>query len=76
MLIFLSNLPETKKKRVFVCAFSAGIGRSGTFVAILWLMQLCARGIPPDVYLTVRDLRRHRVLMVQNVVRELTHTFI
>ncbi|XP_027022514.1 receptor-type tyrosine-protein phosphatase beta-like [Tachysurus fulvidraco] len=46
---------------------SAGIGRSGTFVAILWLMQLCARGIPPDVYLAVRDLRRHRVLMVQNV---------
>ncbi|XP_053536154.1 receptor-type tyrosine-protein phosphatase beta isoform X3 [Ictalurus punctatus] len=46
---------------------SAGIGRSGTFVAILWLMQLCARGIPPDVHLAVRDLRRHRVLMVQNV---------
>ncbi|KAM9475626.1 receptor-type tyrosine-protein phosphatase beta-like [Clarias gariepinus] len=46
---------------------SAGIGRSGTFVAILWLIQLCARGILPDVRLAVRDLRRHRVLMVQNV---------
>lgn len=50
-------------------AFSAGVGRSGTFVAILWLMQLCARGILPDVHLAVRDLRRHRVLMVQTVVR-------
>ncbi|KAG7332237.1 hypothetical protein KOW79_004071 [Hemibagrus wyckioides] len=46
---------------------SAGIGRSGSFVAILWLMQLCARGILPNVYLAVRDLRRHRVFMVQNV---------
>lgn len=55
-----------------ICAFSAGIGRSGSFVAILWLMQICARGILPDVHLAVRDLRRHRVLMVQNVVRVLT----
>ncbi|XP_076859195.1 receptor-type tyrosine-protein phosphatase V-like [Brachyhypopomus gauderio] len=46
---------------------SAGVGRSGTFVALLWLLRLCVRGVPPDVFLTVRDLRRHRVLMVQNL---------
>lgn len=61
---------------MWICALSAGIGRSGTFVAILWLIQLCARGILPDVRLAVRDLRRHRVLMVQNVVRVLTHKYI
>ncbi|XP_053173955.1 receptor-type tyrosine-protein phosphatase V-like [Scomber japonicus] len=46
---------------------SAGVGRSGTFVALLWLMQLCARGIRPDVRAAVEDLRLHRMWMVQNL---------
>ncbi|XP_068585842.1 receptor-type tyrosine-protein phosphatase V-like isoform X2 [Cebidichthys violaceus] len=46
---------------------SAGVGRSGTFVTTLWLMQLCARGIPPDVRAAVQDLRLHRMWMVQNL---------
>ncbi|XP_064154460.1 receptor-type tyrosine-protein phosphatase V-like [Anguilla rostrata] len=46
---------------------SAGVGRSGAFVALLWLMQLCARGVPPNVRAVVHDLRRHRMLMVQNL---------
>ncbi|XP_064812692.1 receptor-type tyrosine-protein phosphatase V-like isoform X2 [Oncorhynchus masou masou] len=46
---------------------SAGVGRSGTFVTLLWLMQLCVRGIMPDVRAAVEDLRRHRVMMVQNL---------
>nr|XP_040049375.1 receptor-type tyrosine-protein phosphatase V-like isoform X1 [Gasterosteus aculeatus aculeatus]XP_040049376.1 receptor-type tyrosine-protein phosphatase V-like isoform X1 [Gasterosteus aculeatus aculeatus] len=46
---------------------SAGVGRSGTFVALLWLMQLCARGIPPNVRAAVQDLRLHRMWMVQNL---------
>lgn len=48
--------------------FSAGIGRSGTFVTLLWLMQLCVRGIQPDVRAAVEDLRLHRMWMVQNLV--------
>ncbi|KAF3860628.1 hypothetical protein F7725_000883 [Dissostichus mawsoni] len=40
---------------------SAGVGRSGTFVTLLWLMQLCARGIKPDVRAAVEDLRLHRM---------------
>ncbi|XP_061114084.1 receptor-type tyrosine-protein phosphatase V-like isoform X2 [Conger conger] len=46
---------------------SAGVGRSGALVALLWLMQLCVRGVPPDVRAVVYDLRRHRVMMVQNL---------
>ncbi|XP_058499119.1 receptor-type tyrosine-protein phosphatase V-like [Solea solea] len=46
---------------------SAGVGRSGTFVTLLWLMQLCARGIPPDIRAAVEDLRLHRMWMVQNL---------
>ena len=49
-------------------SISAGVGRSGTFVSLLWLLQLCARGIKPDVRATVEDLRKHRVLMVQTLV--------
>ncbi|XP_031172462.1 receptor-type tyrosine-protein phosphatase V-like isoform X1 [Sander lucioperca] len=46
---------------------SAGVGRSGTFVTLLWLMQLCARGIRPDIRAAVEDLRLHRMWMVQNL---------
>ncbi|XP_029011289.1 receptor-type tyrosine-protein phosphatase eta-like [Betta splendens] len=46
---------------------SAGVGRSGTFVASLWLMQLCARGIRPDVRAAVEDLRLHRMWTVQTL---------
>uniref|UniRef100_A0A8C5H5V5 protein-tyrosine-phosphatase n=1 Tax=Gouania willdenowi TaxID=441366 RepID=A0A8C5H5V5_GOUWI len=46
---------------------SAGVGRTGTFVALLWLMQLCVRGIRPDVKAAVEDLRLHRMRMVQNL---------
>lgn len=50
--------------------FSAGIGRSGSFVALLWLMQLCARGIRPEVRAAVEDLRLHRMWMVQTLVSQ------
>ncbi|XP_057686340.1 receptor-type tyrosine-protein phosphatase V-like isoform X2 [Corythoichthys intestinalis] len=46
---------------------SAGVGRSGSFVTLLWLMQLCVRGIRPDIRATVTDLRLHRMWMVQNL---------
>ncbi|XP_062397317.1 receptor-type tyrosine-protein phosphatase V-like [Sardina pilchardus] len=46
---------------------SAGVGRSGTFVTLLWLLQLCTRGVQPDVKASVQDMRRHRVLMVQTL---------
>lgn len=52
---------------LFMCC-SAGVGRSGTLVTLLWLMQLCVRGIRPDIRAAVADLRLHRMWMVQNLV--------
>uniref|UniRef100_UPI003AAB7A26 receptor-type tyrosine-protein phosphatase V-like n=1 Tax=Centroberyx gerrardi TaxID=166262 RepID=UPI003AAB7A26 len=46
---------------------SAGVGRSGAFVTLLWLMQLCVRGVQPNIRAAVEDLRRHRMWMVQNL---------
>ncbi|KAK0149626.1 Receptor-type tyrosine-protein phosphatase V [Merluccius polli] len=46
---------------------SAGVGRSGVFVTLLWLMQLCERGVRPDIRAAVEDLRMHRMWMVQNL---------
>ncbi|XP_068198326.1 receptor-type tyrosine-protein phosphatase V-like isoform X2 [Antennarius striatus] len=46
---------------------SAGVGRSGTLVTLLWMMQLCVRGIRPDIRAAVEDLRLHRMWMVQNL---------
>ncbi|XP_013871708.1 receptor-type tyrosine-protein phosphatase beta [Austrofundulus limnaeus] len=46
---------------------SAGVGRSGTFVALLWMMQLCVRGITPDIKAAVKDLRLHRMWTVQTL---------
>lgn len=56
-----------KVNPLFMC-FSAGVGRSGTFVTLLWMMQLCVRGIRPDVHAAVEDLRLHRMWTVQNRV--------
>uniref|UniRef100_A0A3B3DBQ6 protein-tyrosine-phosphatase n=1 Tax=Oryzias melastigma TaxID=30732 RepID=A0A3B3DBQ6_ORYME len=52
---------------------SAGVGRSGTFVTLLWLMQLCMRGIQPNIKAAVEDLRLHRMYMVQTPVGQYSH---
>ncbi|XP_061760229.1 receptor-type tyrosine-protein phosphatase epsilon-like isoform X3 [Nerophis ophidion] len=46
---------------------SAGVGRSGTFVALLWMMQLCMCGRRPDIRAAVADLRLRRMWMVQTL---------
>ncbi|XP_045912853.1 receptor-type tyrosine-protein phosphatase V-like [Micropterus dolomieu] len=61
------SLETTPRLGPAVVHCSAGVGRSGTFVTLLWLMQLCARGIRPNVRAAVEDLRLHRMCMVQNL---------
>lgn len=59
---------DVLKSTLCFWSLSAGVGRSGTFVTLLWLMQLCVRGIQPDVRAAVEDLRLHRMWMVQTLV--------
>ncbi|XP_068607927.1 tyrosine-protein phosphatase non-receptor type 6 [Brachionichthys hirsutus] len=61
------NLEAIPRLGPTVVHCSAGIGRSGTLVTLLWMMQLCARGIRPDIRAAVEDLRLHRMWMVQNL---------
>lgn len=58
------------------CPISAGVGRTGTFIAIDRLIFQIERENIVDVYGIVHDLRMHRPLMVQTEVgnrRRLSH---
>lgn len=48
---------------------SAGVGRSGTFIAIDRLLQYIQLGRPVDVFGIVNEMRMERCHMVQNEVR-------
>lgn len=50
------------------CRCSAGVGRTGTFIAIDRLIQQMEMENTVDVYGVVYDLRMHRPLMVQTEV--------
>lgn len=52
---------------------SAGVGRTGTFIAIDRLIYQIENENTVDVYGIVYDLRMHRPLMVQTEVRPLLH---
>lgn len=54
--------------------FSAGVGRTGTFIAIDRLIFQIERENVVDVYGVVHDLRMHRPLMVQTEVRTTLHS--
>jgi protein tyrosine phosphatase len=48
--------------------FSAGVGRSGTFVVLDRLLQHIKTNDSLDIYNTVAELRKERVWMVQTEV--------
>ena len=48
---------------------SAGVGRTGTFISLDYLLQEAAAGEHVDILKCVHTLRSHRVDIVQNLVR-------
>lgn len=71
---WLSDTSNIKLKRFLTvgfspsCSLSAGVGRTGTFIAIDRLIFQIERENTVDVYGIVHDLRMHRPLMVQTEV--------
>lgn len=56
-----------------VCALSAGVGRSGTFIALDRLLQQMKQEKVVDTFGVVYTLRMHRYLMIQTLVRPPLH---
>lgn len=54
---------------VYFYLFSAGVGRSGTFIVLDHLLQLIREKDEVDIFSMVYKLRKERVLMVQTEVR-------
>lgn len=52
----------------FFFFFSAGVGRTGTFIALDRILQQLDSKDSVDIYGAVHDLRLHRVHMVQTEV--------
>ncbi|NXA32342.1 PTPRK phosphatase, partial [Eudromia elegans] len=50
---------------LFLCIFSAGIGRTGTFIALDFLLKMAKAEGKVDVFRCVQKLREQRVNMVQ-----------
>ena len=54
----------------FLCHLSAGVGRTGTFIALDIMMEQVANGEAVDVFNTVLSIRKARAHMVQSEVTE------
>ena len=50
---------------------SAGVGRTGTFIALDTLLDTMRSETSISVFEVVKDMRRRRVLMVQTLVLEI-----
>ncbi|KJH41383.1 Protein-tyrosine phosphatase [Dictyocaulus viviparus] len=61
----VSLLQKVRGKSTVVVHCSAGVGRSGTFVALEMCLQDLANGIPVNVFQVVVHLRKYRALAVQ-----------
>lgn len=58
-----------KAQSSFTLSPSAGVGRTGTFIALDRILQQLDSKDSVDIYGAVHDLRLHRVHMVQTEVR-------
>lgn len=67
-LISPDNRPSLIRVCVCVCVFSAGVGRTGTFIALDRLMQHIREHEFVDILGMVSEMRSHRLSMVQTEV--------
>ena len=54
------------------CTCSAGVGRTGTFIALDQLLQQIRQVTEVDIFNLVLTMRDHRTQMVQTEVRTIT----
>ncbi|VDK75685.1 unnamed protein product [Litomosoides sigmodontis] len=64
--LFRSRLPPSPSNKPSIVHCSAGVGRSGTFIALDRLMQCVVKNLPLDVFGIVYEMRLDRCHMVQN----------
>uniref|UniRef100_A0A915PPH0 protein-tyrosine-phosphatase n=1 Tax=Setaria digitata TaxID=48799 RepID=A0A915PPH0_9BILA len=64
--LFRTRLPPSSDNKPTIVHCSAGVGRSGTFIALDRLMQCISRNLPLDVFGIVYEMRLDRCHMVQN----------
>ncbi|VDN01727.1 unnamed protein product [Thelazia callipaeda] len=64
--LFRARLPPSPNNKPTIVHCSAGVGRSGTFIALDRLMQCVAKNLPLDVFGIVYEMRLDRCHMVQN----------
>ena len=73
--MFIAGLLNIKILRKFLTILSkikiksAGVGRTGTYIAIDSLLEMVRRNLEINVFKFVNELREQRVLMVQKPVR-------
>uniref|UniRef100_A0A914XHA4 protein-tyrosine-phosphatase n=1 Tax=Plectus sambesii TaxID=2011161 RepID=A0A914XHA4_9BILA len=63
--VFRQKVPPSKTCKPTVVHCSAGVGRSGTFIALDRLMQTIPTAEPFDIFGIVYGMRKERVCMVQ-----------
>uniref|UniRef100_A0A0R3S234 Protein-tyrosine-phosphatase n=1 Tax=Elaeophora elaphi TaxID=1147741 RepID=A0A0R3S234_9BILA len=64
--LFRARLPPSPNNKPTIVHCSAGVGRSGTFIALDRLIQCVAKNLPLDVFGIVYEMRLDRCHMVQN----------
>ncbi|CAG9537182.1 unnamed protein product [Cercopithifilaria johnstoni] len=64
--LFRTRLPPSPNNKPTIVHCSAGVGRSGTFIALDRLIQCVAKTLPLDVFGIVYEMRLDRCHMVQN----------
>jgi len=68
MLSRTSSTSQIIKTNIIIFLFSAGVGRTGTFIALDILQQMAVKNQTVDIYNCVDRLRRERMMMVQTKV--------